>query len=168
MHRILRALRRFCRWIHVIETCHGHLATWFSMPHSYTYTPSNCWYQIPTSVISLAAVLNVLEESWVPETWVPLGLFFGSSLQDPVSLNTSNKKVPKQVLCRSWTYSLHQGLCSIQKWAELLGRWPSEQAKMGEYNCPQIIFLYTKLSRKVVTFIQGRAYRRICVHKQPK
>lgn len=41
---------------------------------------------------------------------------------DPVFLNTSNNKVPKQVLCRSWTCSYKQSLCNIQKQAELLGR----------------------------------------------
>ena len=63
-----------------------------------THTRSNCWCQIAVSVMSPAAVPNILEKSGVPVMWIPRELFFGGSLayRPCFFCNTSNKKVPSR------------------------------------------------------------------------
>lgn len=85
-------------------------------------TPSNHWSRIPTSVTSLVAVPDVLEKSLgFLQCGFPWAYSLAAALpRDPVFLNTSNKKVIKQVWGRNLACSSHKSLCNIQKQAELL------------------------------------------------
>lgn len=73
-----------------------------------TQVAETCWCQISASVMSLATGAKGSEKE-------PGSLQHGFSCTvDPVFLNTSNNKVPKQVLCRSQTCSYNKTFATFR------------------------------------------------------